>query len=127
MPMRAKEDYTRFFIAGVVLVAAILVAFQLYNLREPARIHNAEAGDQAAAVNAGRALFATNCTTCHGQNGEGAVGPALNSRGLLKTTSGATLSSLIHTGVPGSVMPAWGQEYGGPLTDEQVTQLVAFI
>src|SRR5512136_400840 len=127
MPMRAKEDYTRFFIAGVVLVAAILVAFQLYNLREPARIHNAEAADQAAAVNAGRALFATNCTTCHGQNGEGVVGPALNSQGLLKTTSDSTLMALIRSGVPGTVMPAWGQTFGGPLTDEQVTQLTAFI
>lgn len=125
--MRAKEDYTRFVIAGLVLAAAILAVFQLYNLREPARIHSAEAADQAAAVNAGRALFATNCTTCHGQNGEGAVGPALNSRGLLKATSDATLGTLIRTGVPGSVMPAWGQAFGGPLTDEQVTQLTVFI
>jgi mono/diheme cytochrome c family protein len=125
--MRAKEDYSRFIIAGLVLVIAILVAFQLYFLREPARIHSAEAGDQAAAVNAGRALFATNCTTCHGQNGEGVIGPALNSQGLLKTTSDATLMALIRSGVPGSVMPAWGQAFGGPLTDEQVTQLAAFI
>jgi len=125
--MRAKEDYSRFVIVGLVLVVAILVAFQLYYLREPARIQSAEAADQSLAVSAGRDLFAANCTACHGQNGEGVIGPALNSRGLLKTTSDATLSSLIHTGVPGSVMPAWGQTYGGPLTDEQVTQLVAFI
>ena len=125
--MRTKEDYSRFVVVGLVLVTAILVAFQLYFVREPARIHNAEAGDQAAAVSAGRALFATNCTTCHGQNGEGVVGPALNSQGLLKTTSDATLKALIRSGVPSSVMPAWGQAFGGPLTDEQVTQLAAFI
>jgi mono/diheme cytochrome c family protein len=38
-----------------------------------------------------------------------------------------TLASLIRTGVPGTVMPAWGQAFGGPFTDEQVSQLVAFI
>jgi mono/diheme cytochrome c family protein len=35
--------------------------------------------------------------------------------------------SLTRTGVPGTRMPAWGQAFGGPLTDEQVQQIVAFI
>jgi mono/diheme cytochrome c family protein len=72
-------------------------------------------------------LYADNCVACHGGNGEGLVGPALNSRELLKMTADETLASLIRTGVPGTVMPAWGQAFGGPFTDEQVSQLVAFI
>ncbi|MBI4772416.1 MAG: c-type cytochrome, partial [Chloroflexi bacterium] len=125
--MRPQENYTRFTVVGLGLTLAVLAVFQLYLLREPKRIQAAEAADQSAAVAAGRELFQSNCTACHGQDGEGLVGPTLNSRELLKTTSDKTFFSLIRTGVPGSVMPAWGQAFGGPFTDEQATQLVAFI
>jgi mono/diheme cytochrome c family protein len=125
--MRPRETFVPFMIAGLVLTLAILAAFQLYVLREPARIHAAEAADSAAAVAAGRTLFQDNCMPCHGSDGQGGVGPALNSKGLLTTTSDTTFFGIIRTGVPGSVMPAWGQTYGGPLTDEDVGNLVAFL
>lgn len=35
--------------------------------------------------------------------------------------------NLTRTGVPGTLMPAWGQTFGGPFTTEQINQLVAFI
>lgn len=125
--MRPKEDYTRHIVVAFGFTLAILVIFQVYIFREPARIQAVEAADKSVAEATGRDLFASNCTACHGQNGQGNVGPALNSQQLLKTTSDDTLFNLIRTGVPGSVMPAWGQIFGGPFTDEQVVQLVAFI
>ena len=125
--MRPRENYTPFVATGLSLTLALLAAFQIYLWREPARIQAVEAADQLAAVTAGRGLYAENCAACHGKNGEGLVGPALNSRQLLATTADDTLFSLIRTGVPSTVMPAWGQAFGGPLTDEQATQLVTFI
>jgi cbb3-type cytochrome c oxidase subunit III len=125
--MRPRENFTPFIVVTLALTLAILSVFQIYIWREPARIETIEAADLSAAQAAGRQLYADDCAACHGDNGEGQVGPALNSRELLKTTVDATLHSLIRTGVPGSVMPAWGQAFGGPLTDEQVNQLVAFI
>ena len=125
--MRSRENYAPFVAVGLGLTLATLALFQVYLLREPARIRSVEAADQAAAVASGRTLFAENCGPCHGDNGEGSVGPALNSRELLKQTPDETLFSLTRTGVPGTVMPAWGQTFGGPFTDEQVTQLVAFL
>lgn len=125
--MRPRENFTPFLVASLFLTLAILVAFQIYILSEPARIQTVEAADRLAAEMAGRTLFADNCTACHGENGEGGVGPALNSRELLKTTSDEALFNLMHTGVPGTVMPAWGQAFGGPFTDEQMRQIVAFI
>ncbi len=125
--MRARENYTPFVTAGLGLTLAILATFQVYLWREPARIQAVEAADRLAAETAGRTLYADNCADCHGENGEGKVGPALNSRELLKTTTNDTLFNLTRTGVPGTAMPSWGQPFGGPFTDEQVTQLVAFI
>lgn len=125
--MRSRENYTPFTAAGLGLTLAVLLVFQVYIWREPARIQAVETADQLAAETAGRVLYTENCVDCHGENGEGKVGPVLNSRELLKMTSDHTWFNLIRTGVPGTVMPAWGQTFGGPFTDEQVNQLVAFI
>src|SRR3990172_4283480 len=125
--MRPRESFSRFVVVGLALTLAILFTFQIYIFGEPARIQAVEAADRATAESAGRIAYADNCAACHGENGEGGVGPALNSRELLKTTADDTLSSLIRTGVPGTLMPAWGQPYGGPFTDEQVDQIVTFV
>ncbi len=125
--MRLRENYTPFAAAGLGLTLAILAAFQVYLFREPGRIQAAEAADLAEAQAAGRQLYTDNCVSCHGENGEGGVGPALNSHDLLQTTPDLTFAGLIRTGVPGALMPAWGQAHGGPFTDEQVAQIVAFI
>jgi mono/diheme cytochrome c family protein len=125
--MRPRENYSPFFAVGLGLTLAILAILQVYILREPARIQADMAADLASAVAAGGELYADNCTSCHGEHGEGQSGPALNSRELLKTTPDEALINITRTGVPGSNMPAWGQAFGGPFTDEQVAQLVAFV
>ncbi len=125
--MRPRENYTPFITAGLSLTLAILATFQVYIWREPTRIQAVEGADRLAAETAGRTLYADNCAGCHGENGEGKTGPALNSQQLLKATADETLFNLIRTGVPGTTMPAWGQSFGGPFTDEQVRQSVAFI
>jgi len=125
--MRPQENHTPFVATGFGLTLAILAIFQIYLWREPGRIQAVEAADLSRAQAAGSELYADNCAACHGEGGEGNVGPALNSRTLLKTTADDTFFSLIRTGVPGTVMPAWGQTYGGPFTDQQAAQLVAFI
>jgi len=125
--MRRKENYTQYIGVAFGLTLAILIIFQIYFWREPARLRADEEADRLAAETAGRDLFAENCTSCHGDNGEGGVGPAFNSRQFLTTTTDKSLFNLARTGIPGTLMPAWGQLFGGPFTDEQVVQLVAFI
>jgi len=125
--MRPRENYTPFITAGLSLTLAILATFQVYIWREPTRIQAVEAADRLVAETAGRTLYVDNCAGCHGENGEGKTGPALNSQQLLKATADETLFNLIRTGVPGTTMPAWGQSLGGPFTDEQVRQSIAFI
>ena len=125
--MRPKENYTPFVAVAFGLTLGILILFQLHAWREPGRIEAVGAADPASSVAAGHDLYAENCAACHGDNGEGGIAPGLNSRDLLQTTGDEALFNLTRTGIPGSTMPAWGQSFGGPFTDEQVVQLVSFI
>ena len=125
--MRPKENFRPFVSVGLGLTLAIMITFQIYAWREPSRILGDEMSDRSTAEQAGQELFGENCNACHGQNGEGGVGPALNERTLLQSTKDEVFFGLIKTGVPGSLMPAWSQAFGGPFTDQQILQIVAFI
>lgn len=125
--MRPKENFRPYIASAFGLTLAILVTFQTYIWREPFRIERDETLEKQAKEKAGLELYSQNCVSCHGQNGEGGVGPPLNERGLLGSAPDEVLFSLIRTGVPGTLMPAWSQAFGGPFTDEQITQMVAFI
>ena len=123
-----KENYTIYLTMGLGLTLAILVTFQLYIFQEPSRIAAVEAHDRSVAFTAGQALFKKNCTLCHGDSGEGTEGrPSLNDKPFLANTSDDTIFSIISSGVPNTEMPAWSQSHGGPLTDEDVRNLVSFI
>ncbi len=77
--------------------------------------------------NGARNLFAENCISCHGDNGQGsAIAPPLNTPSLRKTDSD-TLQNTITFGRPGTAMPAWGKKAGGPLSAEQIGELVSLI
>ena len=74
-----------------------------------------------------RRLFAENCVACHGDSGQGStVAPPLNTPALRQTDS-QFLQNTITFGRPGTAMPAWGQKAGGPLSAEQIGELVALI
>src|SRR5512143_113311 len=125
--MSKREDYT-FLIGGALLLSlGILITLQIYILREPGRIQSVLAADKTTQIANGRELFAQNCTTCHGENGEGDVGPALNNKTFLKAAEDGRIASLISSGVPGTAMPSWSETFGGPFTDEQIHALVAFL
>lgn len=125
--MRPRENYTPFVAVAFGLTIAILASFQVYILREPTRIASDIMQDHLLAVSEGQYLFSTYCTVCHGKVGEGLEAPPLNDKQFLNETGDQTIISIISSGVPNTKMPAWNQAYGGPLTDQQVIQLVAFI
>jgi mono/diheme cytochrome c family protein len=76
--------------------------------------------------NRGAVLFAQNCEVCHGSDGQGRIGATLakNWPGIRPDLN---IRAIIQNGVGGTVMPAWSQANGGPLTEEEIRDLVAFI
>jgi len=76
--------------------------------------------------NLGAVLYDGNCAVCHGPNGEGRIGAT-----LLKNWSSIrpdlAIRSTIAEGVSGTAMPAWSQENGGPLSEAEIDDIVAFV
>ncbi|PWH12757.1 MAG: hypothetical protein DDG59_15420 [Anaerolineae bacterium] len=77
-------------------------------------------------VEIGRALYGENCAVCHGLDGNGRVGAQL-AKDWPSIRPDRVIASVIANGIPGSAMPAWSQAKGGPLTDEQIEAIVAYI
>ena len=122
-----KEDYTRQIVIGLVITLLVIVGLTIYALSEPERLAQAQEEFIAYRVERGDEVYQEQCASCHGAQGEGGVGPALNDRDLLKSTHDDVFFSLVRSGVPGTQMPAWSVGFGGPLTDEDVRDVVAFM
>jgi mono/diheme cytochrome c family protein len=122
-----KEDYGRYLTAGLLLTILVLAGLTYYWVNESPRLVRAAENFTRERVDRGQALYSQQCVSCHGTQGEGGVGPALNNRQLLKNTLDNVFFSVIRSGIPNTQMPAWSVDYGGPLTDEDIRDLVAFI
>jgi mono/diheme cytochrome c family protein len=105
----------------------LIVGFVLYRVREPSLRKNAAASQQISYREIGTKLFASSCSSCHGKGGLGGSAPVLYAKEFLKSTTDSQIQSLIAGGVPGTDMPAWGIEFGGTMTDEQVRQLTTYL
>jgi mono/diheme cytochrome c family protein len=125
--MRKKDTYTPLIAVALGLTFTIFVTFQVYAIREPSRLDAENQQEKLILITEGRSLYEENCALCHGREGEGVDGPPLNDSNLLTDTSDETLFSVISSGVPNTEMPAWNQIHGGPFTDQEIRQLVAFI
>jgi mono/diheme cytochrome c family protein len=110
---------------GEVLTPEQLDALVQYTL-DSARGTSLEIGQQ---------LFAQYCAACHGDFGEGGRNPAraddiiapISSAEFLKTRDDSTLRAVIAQGQPNFGMSPFGTAYGGPLEDDEIDAIVAFI
>jgi mono/diheme cytochrome c family protein len=112
---------------GVGLLAAMVVAFPFYRVFEPANRQEARARVLASLADQGADIWALNCSSCHGLNGEGGIGPALNSRQFLQAAAGDQIRLLVAVGVPGTAMSPYSLDFGGPLTSEQIKAVVTYL
>jgi mono/diheme cytochrome c family protein len=103
---------------GPIRIYPTLTPFVLPALTAPPGI----AGDPTEGAN----LYLQNCAVCHGENGEGRIGATL-ARDWPSIRPDLRVKSVIVDGVEGSPMPAWSQENGGPLTEEEIDNIVAYV
>ncbi|MDP9297162.1 MAG: cytochrome c [Actinomycetota bacterium] len=113
--------------AGLWVFLVLVLSFPIYKATEGTRRADALAAQQSAQVDAGAQLWGLNCATCHGPRGQGVSAPALNSQQFLGSVTDQQIKGIVAGGIPGSEMPAWLDEYGGPLTQQQIAALVAYI
>ncbi len=69
-------------------------------------------------------LYSQRCAGCHGADGNRGPGPPLNNPLYVSLVTENDLRQVIAAGRSGTLMPAWSQSSGGPLTDAQVDALV---
>jgi len=72
-------------------------------------------------VAAGKKLFETNCSTCHGLDAGGNMGP--NIQGIPMRLGAETVMNLIKNGVPAAGMPAFGSQ----LDATQIQQIIEYL
>jgi mono/diheme cytochrome c family protein len=82
-----------------------------------------------ADVTEGRRLFAAYCASCHGKQGEGGEGPALNNQVLLTAASDTYLTETIRRGRRGSSMEGFTHPSTArpALAGAEIESIVAFI
>ncbi len=110
---------------GNILTAEQLDALVSYTL-------NAARG---TSTEIGQKLFSTNCAPCHGPFGEGGANPTrpgdiivpISTAEFLKTRDDFTLKAIIAQGQPNFGMSPFGSSFGGPLSDDEIDAVVAYI
>ena len=122
-----EASTNKWMIAGAVLLALMAAVFPFYRWFEPSAREEARDEQAAALAEEGGSIWSTSCASCHGVNGEGAIGPALNSKQFLQSATDDQARTLISVGIPGSQMSAYSLDHGGPLTSEQIKSVVAYI
>ena len=126
-PEELERSLDRYLAVGLVFMLVLIVGFVAYRIREPSLRADAAAEQQTSYREIGASLFATNCASCHGKDANGGSAPVLNAKEFLGSASDTQIHSLVAGGVSGTDMPAWSLEFGGTLTDEQITQLVVYL
>jgi mono/diheme cytochrome c family protein len=90
-------------------------------------------GEHEFRPNTAEGQTGANCAQCHGPNGEGgfaATDPAWPAPPLNNVFARYTrddILRIVRMGRPGTPMPSWGIEFGGPLNEQKIEDVVNFV
>ena len=139
-----KLNWALFSAAGLLALCALVIP--LYWLGEPGRQEGAVEVFEETFVERGLELYenGAQCVNCHGGGGGGGVAtyilndqngqyvaqvnwiaPALNN--LMWRYSEEEVRYILNYGRPGSPMAAWGGPGGGPLTTQQIDNIIDYL
>ncbi|MGE0601925.1 MAG: LysM peptidoglycan-binding domain-containing protein [Dehalococcoidia bacterium] len=125
----------------IVLIVALMFIFvggcAAYSAIElPVRAPDQTQWTKDQSLERGALLFANNCRTCHGNMGQGGVGPQLlnnpdsqfqDQDPLKLAANRALITRTLSCGRAGTLMPAWLNTNGGSLNAIQIQHLVDFL
>lgn len=136
-----------YIILGTLSFVVFMVVLAVAGINEPQRMETYTTAFSSRNIEEGAALFDSSCRTCHGPQGKGVEGlaPAINTAAMFNGerleevgfagTVEDYLEGTISAGRPvpsegtnyPQRMPTWSQAYGGPMRQDQIKNLVAFI
>jgi mono/diheme cytochrome c family protein len=90
---------------------------------EPGPVVEYQPVTDEAALAAGKNIFTINCSTCHGQAGEGGIGPNMTDNYWLHGGGINNIIATIEKGVPAKGMIPWR----GVLKPEQILQVASYL
>ena len=126
---------------AVVITVLFVALYWFYELGAPLgltepRLESELTAQQITKVERGYLVYQANCARCHGEQGEGGIGPVLNRQDKLfdhlnedYIRNVLTVGGRYVCGDPNSLMPAWADTANppGPLNYRQIDELVAFL
>ncbi len=134
--MRSRHGFE----LGALLSAALLVSGcgrSSGSQALPSATPSAEAVGPASAspqvnstVAAGARAFEHYCQLCHAKDATGYAAdnaPSLVTKTFLESASDELIAAGIRMGRPGTAMAAYGKNRGGPLEEQEITAIVAFL
>jgi uncharacterized cupredoxin-like copper-binding protein/mono/diheme cytochrome c family protein len=147
--VRSSANARNIVFLAVLFIALFIPVYWFYESGIPAlgtggRLEAEAETQYVTDVARGYELYLANCAECHGDNGEGGVGPPLNSQPKLYNAltpagdpgTGHLNPNYLHNvlnvggryvcGDPDSLMAAW-QQPAGPLNYRQVEELIAWL
>jgi plastocyanin/mono/diheme cytochrome c family protein len=118
---------------ALMMLALISLMIPVFWINESNNQAMAKAQQHITSVQRGVVLYSTYCYQCHGTKGQGHIGPKLNDNSAVNGLSDVDLVRIISAGVFDTanltkpLMPAWSQDFGGPLDDYDIQYLFALI
>lgn len=132
---------------GLVALGVIALTLPLYWLAEPGRQDDMVRTFENVAISRGEELYTVGaqCSNCHGPKGVGGVAsytvtdpvtgdyieqvqwkaPALDT--VMYRYTPEQVTDILNYGRGFSPMPAWGAPGGGPLTSQQIEEIIAYL
>ena len=139
-------------VIGTIAFMLVMIILGVVALFEPARLQRTSEAFIGRQIEKGAVLYHENCAECHGVEGKslncidysgdekGCVGLPLNHAPLLcgdpsermqqlgwESSKGNFIFQTVSSGRPGTLMPTWSKDFGGPMEDYQIEQITAFI
>lgn len=139
-------------VIGTIAFMLTMIVLGYAALREPERLEQFTLASHGRSIEEGAEIFANNCATCHGADGKAVsclspagesiacVGRPLQnyfllcgdtSERMIEVGWGGTKEQFIEltvsAGRTGTVMPAWLNDFGGPMRQDQVRNVSNFV
>jgi mono/diheme cytochrome c family protein len=136
-----NKRLNRVLVSALIATAVLAIVMPIYYLNESSRQAGAVADFSETAIDRGLEWFTEyKCGNCHGANAGGGGAKFVEARsGITTTWAAPSLNDVMYRytqdevrywlvyGRQGTPMPAWGADGGGPLDDQQIDELIAYL